>query len=47
MRASWSWLGLAGLVGGGPTFLGAIVGSSVSSTYLLVGCLALAAGALL
>lgn len=47
VRASWGWLGLAGLIGGGPTFLGTIVGSSFSSTYLFVGCLALAAGALL
>jgi ZIP family zinc transporter len=43
VRASWGWLGLAGLVGGGPTFLGTIVGTSFSSTYLFVGCLALAA----
>jgi ZIP family zinc transporter len=47
VRASWGWLGLAGLVGGGPTFLGTIVGTSVSSSSLFVGCLALAAGALL
>jgi len=47
VRASWGWLGLAGLVGGGPTFLGTLVGTSFSSTYLFVGCLALAAGALL
>ena len=47
VRAPWGWLGLAGLVGGGPTFLGTIVGTSFSSTYLFVGCLALAAGALL
>jgi ZIP family zinc transporter len=47
VRASWGWLGLAGLIGGGPTFLGTIVGTSFSSTYLFVGCLALAAGALL
>jgi zinc transporter, ZIP family len=47
VRASWGWLGLAGLVGGGPTFLGTIVGTWFSSTYLFVGCLALAAGALL
>jgi ZIP family zinc transporter len=46
-RASWGWLGLAGLIGGGPTFLGTIVGTSFSSSYLFVGCLALAAGALL
>ena len=47
VRASWGWLGLAGLIGGGPTFLGTVVGTSFSSTYLFVGCLALAAGALL
>jgi zinc transporter, ZIP family len=47
VRASWGWLGLAGLIGGGPTFLGTIVGTSFSSIYLFVGCLALAAGALL
>jgi ZIP family zinc transporter len=47
VRASWGWLGLAGLIGGGPTFLGTILGTSFSSTYLFVGCLALAAGALL
>jgi ZIP family zinc transporter len=47
VRASWGWLGLAGLIGGGPTFLGTIVGTSFSSTYLFVGCLALSAGALL
>jgi zinc transporter, ZIP family len=47
VRASWGWLGLAGLIGVGPTFLGTIVGTSFSSIYLFVGCLALAAGALL
>jgi ZIP family zinc transporter len=47
VRASWGWLGLAGLIGGGPTLLGTIVGTSFSSIYLYVGCLALAAGALL
>jgi ZIP family zinc transporter len=47
VRASWGWLGLAGLIGGGPTFLGTIIGTSFTSTYLFVGCLALAAGALL
>jgi zinc transporter, ZIP family len=47
VRASWGWLGLAGLIGGGPTFLGTVVGTSFTSTYLFVGCLALAAGALL
>ena len=30
VRPSWRWLGLAGLVGGGPTFLGAMVGYQVT-----------------
>jgi ZIP family zinc transporter len=47
VRASWGWLGLAGLIGGGPTLLGTVLGTSFSSIYLFVGCLALAAGALL
>ncbi|HZD73819.1 MAG TPA: zinc permease [Actinomycetota bacterium] len=47
VRASWAWLGLAGLIGGGPTFLGTIVGTSFDSVFLYVGCLALAAGAIL
>jgi ZIP family zinc transporter len=47
VRASWGWLGLAGLIGGGPTFLGTIVGTSFDSVFLYVGCLALAAGAIL
>jgi ZIP family zinc transporter len=47
VRASWSWLLLAGLVGGGPTFLGTIVGSSVSSPYLSVAFLAMAGGAII
>jgi zinc transporter, ZIP family len=46
VRAPWGWLALAGLIGGGPTMLGTIVGTSFSSIYLYVGCLALAAGAL-
>ena len=47
VRASWRWLGLAGLIGGGPTFLGTIVGTSLDSPLVYVGCLALAAGAIL
>jgi ZIP family zinc transporter len=46
-RASWGWLGLAGLVGGGPTFLGTVVGTWFDSVFVFVGCLALAAGAIL
>ena len=47
VRPTWSWLLLAGLIGGGPTVLGTIVGSSVTSPYMFVGFLALAAGAIL
>ena len=44
---SWSFLALAGLIGGGPTFLGTVVGYVFTSTYIYVLFLALAAGALL
>ena len=47
VRPTWTWLGVAGLVGGGPTFLGTIVGTTLASPVLFVGCLALAAGAIL
>jgi ZIP family zinc transporter len=47
VRPSWGWLLLAGLIGGGPTFLGTIIGNAVSSPYMFVGFLALAAGAIL
>ena len=46
-RPSWGWLALAGLIGGGPTFLGTLLGTSVSSPYVFVAFLALAAGAIL
>jgi ZIP family zinc transporter len=46
-RPSWGFLGLAGLIGGGPTFLGTILGYSVQSTPVFVTCLALAAGSIL
>jgi len=44
---SWSFLGLAGLIGGGPTFLGTLVGYRVTSPQAFVLFLALAAGAVL
>ena len=48
VRASWRWLAIAGLVGGGPTFLGTIVGTAFASTvYISVAFLSLAAGAIL
>ena len=46
-KASWSFLGLAGLIGGGPTFLGTWIGYLASSTYFSVAFLAVAAGAIL
>jgi ZIP family zinc transporter len=44
---SWRFLGLAGLIGGGPTFVGTWIGYLASSSYLSVAFLAVAAGALL
>lgn len=46
-KASWGFLGLAGLIGGGPTFLGTWIGYLASSTYFSIAFLAVAAGALL
>jgi ZIP family zinc transporter len=45
--ASWGFLALAGLIGGGPTFIGTWIGYLASSPYLSVAFLAVAAGALL
>jgi zinc transporter, ZIP family len=44
---SWPFLGLAGLIGGGPTFLGTLLGYRVNSPQAFVLFLALAAGAVL
>lgn len=44
---SWRFLGLLGLIGGGPTFFGTLVGYYFVSTVLFVLFLALAAGALI
>jgi ZIP family zinc transporter len=46
-RPSWKFLGLLGLIGGGPTFLGTLIGQSVVNTTLSVGFLAAAAGSIL
>jgi ZIP family zinc transporter len=46
-RPSWGFLGLAGLVGGGPTFAGSLLGYSLVSPILSILFLALAAGALI
>jgi ZIP family zinc transporter len=47
VRPSWRWLFVAGLVGGGPTFLGTIVGFQVHSDPLELCFYALAGGAIL
>src|SRR5438552_681359 len=44
---SWGFLLTAGLIGGGPTFVGTVVGYAFTSIYIYVLFLALAAGALL
>jgi ZIP family zinc transporter len=46
-RPSWRWLGLAGLVAGGPTFLGSLLGYQVNSSPLELLFYGLAAGAIL
>ena len=45
--ASWGFLALAGLIGGGPTIVGTWIGYLASSSYLSIAFLAVAAGALL
>jgi ZIP family zinc transporter len=47
VRPSWRWLGLAGLVAGGPTFAGAMIGYQVTSDALELCFFALAGGAIL
>jgi ZIP family zinc transporter len=47
VRASWPYLLSAGLIAGGPTFVGTIVGTALSSQYLFVAFLTLAAGAII
>ena len=46
-RASWGFLGLCALIAGGPTFLGAALGSAWVSKPTELFCLALAAGTIL
>jgi ZIP family zinc transporter len=47
IRPPWTWVGLAGLVGGGPTFLGTIVGYQLHSPAMELSFYALAGGAIL
>lgn len=46
-RASWSFIGLAGLIAGGPTFLGTLLGISFHSSLVYVLFLSLAAGSII
>ncbi|MGN6872634.1 MAG: ZIP family metal transporter [Solirubrobacteraceae bacterium] len=47
VKPSWRWLVLAGLIGGGPTFLGSLVGYAVTSHPLELAFYAAAGGAIL
>jgi ZIP family zinc transporter len=47
MRPSLRFLAVTGLVGGGPTFLGTVLGSLWSSTLVYILFLAIAGGALI
>jgi ZIP family zinc transporter len=46
-RPSWPFLLLAGLIGGGPTFVGTVIGNTVVNDTLFLAFLALAAGSIL
>jgi zinc transporter, ZIP family len=46
-RVSWKFIALLGLIGGGPTFLGTIIGTIFHSTEVFILFLALAAGAII
>jgi zinc transporter, ZIP family len=47
VRASWRYLLTAGLVAGGPTLLGTVVGTAFASQFVFVAFLTLAAGAII
>jgi ZIP family zinc transporter len=46
-RPSWGFLALLGLIGGGPTLIGTLVGQSFINETLYIGILAVAAGSIL
>lgn len=46
-NASWAFVALAGLIGGGPTFIGTAVGTAFQSTFVFILFLALAAGSII
>ena len=47
VRPSWRWILIAGLIGGGPTFVGTLIGYRVTSPALEIAFYTLAAGAIL
>src|SRR5712691_3498440 len=47
VRPSWGRLAVLGLIGGGPTFIGTIIGGQVTNPLLSIAFLALAAGSIL
>jgi ZIP family zinc transporter len=47
VQPSWRWLALAGIVGGGPVFIGSMVGYNVTSEPLELAFYGLAGGAIL
>jgi ZIP family zinc transporter len=47
VQPSWSWIAVAGLVAGGPTFVGAMVGYNVTSEPLELAFYAVSGGAIL
>ena len=46
-RPSWGFLGLMGVIAGGPTFVGTLIGQAFVSEWLDIAFLALAAGSIL
>jgi len=46
-RPTWAFLAMAGVIGGGPTFLGTLIGNSFVNDYVFLAFLALAAGSIL
>jgi ZIP family zinc transporter len=46
-RPSWAFLAAMGLIGGGPTFVGTLIGQSFVNNAVFIGFLALAAGSIL
>lgn len=47
VRPSWKWLGMVGLIGGAPTFIGSMLGYTVTSGPLELAFYAVSGGAIL